>query len=438
MNFDEIITAMAKAKALIGRIETLRSNLDREWATQFSIFEPTGSDERTFSKIIRLLLDPKGSHGQGSLFLKAFLEHLYETFQDNDKIKNFLNLDLKKATVVCDSPTGKGRFIDVTVKIEDKKFGIENKHWFKDLDDQVSNYLEAVDFLVYLSIDRKSPHDRSIPKTECEKAIHDGRLLLMHYECSQQPSRDMENISEERPIADFSEWLKRCEQIAKPDKIRWYLGEISQRINTYLYGRSPFMSDAILNKEDVLLDNKDATNAFLELYPLYWDLAKKLVDNFCSRLKGKFDTELKLEPLAGKWEMGRCNTSPSEKGTHHGGEIIISIIRRGVENEQFSVFFYENYYREMFFQWESKDTSHHTKFLNSFNTAFLNSFNAATKDSNEGCAWIRFPERDFRTLPTVKKLYEFYKDQHETSELAGITRELVERSIDFLKKITTP
>ena len=92
-NSSMIISAMKKANTMIGYMEAMRSNFDRKLATKFSIFEPTGYDERTISKIIRLLLDPKGGHGQGSNFLKEFLKYLCETLPNNNKITGFKNPD---------------------------------------------------------------------------------------------------------------------------------------------------------------------------------------------------------------------------------------------------------------------------------------------------------------------------------------------------------
>jgi hypothetical protein len=417
-NEQRIISAMEKANTMIRHMEEALSNLDRKLATKFSIFEPTKCDERTMSKIIRLLLDPRGSHGQGQLFLETFLEHLHKSFPDKGKITKFLDRDLKGATVICEA-CADGRFIDVFVTAGDRKFGIENKLWADDRKDQVKDYLKHVDFLIYLSIDGKLPS--SIKLIECKKAIDDGRLLIMQYECSSRPSQD--NIPEKSAIADFSDWLKRCEQIAESDKVRWYLREVLQLINTVFYGRSPFMSDSILT--EILLKHKDVTEAFADLLDCQNDLTNKLVGNFCIKLKEKFEAALK--PLAEEWKMVEYN-APTTQSPKGGGKPIINImsLQGGVEN--FEVLFWDIENRNMLFRWNSQNTEHCEK--------FQEIFDSKGDFHKYGDACKQFPVfYDFRKPTALKKLNEFYHDRDDASELAGVTNDLVKKTILFLQSI---
>ena len=50
--------------------------LDRRLARNFNAFDYLRPDEQQLSKLIANLLDPKGKHGQGDVFLRRFLDLL--------------------------------------------------------------------------------------------------------------------------------------------------------------------------------------------------------------------------------------------------------------------------------------------------------------------------------------------------------------------------
>ena len=427
MDSNSIISAMKQANSMILSIEEMRSYLDRRLATKFSIFDPMGYGERTLSKIIGMLLDPKGNHGQGSMFLKEFLEVLCLANTRNEKIRNFLTNNLENAKVKCEYGTKEGRFIDVVVTAGNLKFGIENKINAGDLNNQVADYLESVDFLVYLSKDRMSPSEYSISQDECEKAIQSGSLLIMHYKSSSTSYHIKESaLSDNISTACLSGWLKRCEHTSESDKVRWYLREVLELIHAKIYGERTFMGDCML--DDILLKNKEVTDAFIELHQYHDSLTDKLVENFCNCMVKKFKQA--LQPFSEWLEIidnppNRQSLEAAVKGAQNGAKSIIDITPHNGKFGHFNVFFWGTEYRGMYFQWNSHNNSNHETFKTFFNGDIGN---------EHGYVWKQFEIQDFRSPDALKKLNEFHHDR-EASELAILVKEVVDSAVNFFKNL---
>ncbi|OZB38340.1 MAG: hypothetical protein B7X48_13595 [Acidiphilium sp. 34-60-192] len=93
----------------------------------FSMFQP---DERRVARILADLLDPKGRHGQGDLFLSAFLFAVgLPSLRRNDRV-----------SVVVDEVTSEGRLVDITVNTSNSLLGIEVKLFSGQQKNQLQDY----------------------------------------------------------------------------------------------------------------------------------------------------------------------------------------------------------------------------------------------------------------------------------------------------------
>ena len=70
---DRMFRTLGPRLAAARRIER---ELDRVLASRFSPFDYLRTDERGLSRIVADLLDPNAAHGQGSLFLRSFLDKI--------------------------------------------------------------------------------------------------------------------------------------------------------------------------------------------------------------------------------------------------------------------------------------------------------------------------------------------------------------------------
>ncbi|MFP3040578.1 PD-(D/E)XK nuclease family protein [Treponema primitia] len=111
----------------------LHEEIARISGENFNIFEilNLSTDELKHSKFIATLLDPKGAHGQGEIFLKCFLNLIDKDVPSDD--------DLKKIEVDKEFSIESGR---IDILLHSDKFEIinENKIYANDQPKQLSRY----------------------------------------------------------------------------------------------------------------------------------------------------------------------------------------------------------------------------------------------------------------------------------------------------------
>lgn len=88
--------------------------------------------EVTHSKIIAGFLKPQGSHGQGDLFLRLFLQ----TIEKNNKI----DMDTSNAKVYTEYGKGVDGRLDIFIENGSHSIIIENKIYARDQGEQLSRY----------------------------------------------------------------------------------------------------------------------------------------------------------------------------------------------------------------------------------------------------------------------------------------------------------
>lgn len=190
---------MAETSKLLGNISLLRHKLKLDQNSTgsrfnlFKIIDLTTDEVRLHSQIIAELLNPKGSHGQGALFLEKFIESTgtQGILQDLDGVNVIVEFSIGPVT----NTTG-GR---IDILIRDQKNNlliIENKIYAGDQENQLLRY-----FNFAKSIEEKGGHFSIIYLTLFEKAASDYSLgnTLTH--------DDYISISYQQTIVD---WLESC------------------------------------------------------------------------------------------------------------------------------------------------------------------------------------------------------------------------------------
>lgn len=131
---------------------------------EFNVFYVQGiaSDEVRVCRFIRELIDPKGSHGQGPVFLRGFIKNVLKLDESS-----FTDEDYSEAHVSREELIDESRRIDLVVRIKDRLFPIEVKVYAKDQDRQCLDYYNyAVNMdpdtkIYYLTLDGHEPSDES-------------------------------------------------------------------------------------------------------------------------------------------------------------------------------------------------------------------------------------------------------------------------------------
>ena len=189
---------------------------DRQFASRFNVFDLIEPDENKLSDVLKILLDPKGAHGQGDLFLRLLIKQLGTGLS---------TLHTKHATVQREAPTHGiekyRRRIDVFVDAGDL-VAVENKVDSPEQPDQVNDYLahlrycvrgtERKTILIYLTPDRRRPD--SLGAAAFESAQAEGRLRCWGYR------------------RELREWLEECRETCAARRIQDFLSEFIHCIET--------------------------------------------------------------------------------------------------------------------------------------------------------------------------------------------------------------
>ena len=212
----------------------------------FSIMSMENSERYTHSAFIAELLNPKGSHYHGNIFLKLFLNEVL-------KIDSYDDIDLDNVTVIIEEYIGeinsnftKGGYIDIVIKYNNGSvIVIENKINASDQKGQLlryKNYYHDCN-LIYLTKDRKEPSKESY-YIDDENKIDLKDVLLISYE------------------NHIKNWLEKChkEAIEQPmlrEIIKQYLNLVKKITNQTTNNK---MSDEIRN-----LINEENVDSIIQL-----------------------------------------------------------------------------------------------------------------------------------------------------------------------------
>lgn len=186
-----------------------------ELAPDFNLVDYLRNNEVALSRYLGLLLDTKGVHGQGELFLRGLLQRLGQP--------GFEPLDLLR--VELEQRTHSGRFLDIYLEFRGGVIGIENKPWAADQDKQLEDYARFL-----------------------QMSARGGQWLLV-YACNWDPSEA--SLSEDQRKAleqtgnflrlDFlqiAEWLDDSACHTRAPKVRLFVEALSAYVRQQVNGES--------------------------------------------------------------------------------------------------------------------------------------------------------------------------------------------------------
>jgi|SRR5690554_651745 len=177
----------------IGLITDKYEEIERITGEKYNIFSILGksSDELAHSRFISNLLNPKGSHGQGGMYLRLFIDYMKAKFFRNNESQNktdsnikVLNEFLTEAascktevnTGLVDQISEEGGRIDILLESGQNHIIIENKLYATDQLKQLVRYNNFSNHapIFYLTINGKDASKDS--KQNLEEGIHYFRI----------------------------------------------------------------------------------------------------------------------------------------------------------------------------------------------------------------------------------------------------------------------
>jgi len=210
---------LAAISVHIAQAEEQQRELDRKEATRFNVFDLIEPEENKLSDVLKLLLDPRGSHGQGDLFLRLLLQQLGFS-PDHLRTASARAHREAPAQVV----SNQRRYIDVLVE-SGVLLAIENKVDAPDQPKQVKDYLGYLArratsarqqySLIYLTPDCHTPD--SLDALELQAARQERRLHCWSYQ------------------RELRAWLDLCRDNCEAPKIRHFLSDFISYIETDLH-----------------------------------------------------------------------------------------------------------------------------------------------------------------------------------------------------------
>ena len=226
-------------------------------APSFSIFKYFSTSEDDITKILRDLLDPRGDHAQGALYLQAFLAQLRLPFTVPEQ-------ELGRATIRTQVRTPFNRRPDLLIEVPGRLvLGLENKINAADQHEQVKDYVEFVQSrpqghnnwaFVFLTLDGSPPSPRSISPEARKELEKEHRLLCLSYR------------------KEIHDWLQSCIGPCRAESVRAFVTDMSAWVRTL----SPGAQNGGLMAEDLA---KDLTVKFLSGNPKYVAVALSVIDN---------------------------------------------------------------------------------------------------------------------------------------------------------------
>lgn len=186
-----------------------------ELAPDFSLVDHLRNNEVALSRYLGLLLDTKGVHGQGELFLRGLLQRLEQPgFEPQDLLR-----------VELEQRTHSGRFLDIYLEFRGGVIGIENKPWAADQDKQLEDYARFL-----------------------QMSARGGQWLLV-YACNWEPSETSLNPEQREALEqagnflrlDFlqiAEWLDDSACHTRAPKVRLFVEALSAYVRQQVNGES--------------------------------------------------------------------------------------------------------------------------------------------------------------------------------------------------------
>lgn len=255
-------------------------------APDFFIFDYLRTDEMGVSRCIGDLLNPKGKHGQGDLFLSHFLKALdssiltnseYEESTENGAatIRQWDTVSTDGCKVRLEQGIDQQRRIDLYLTFKNGEIiGIENKPWASDQANQLKDYATYIEkqalnkpwLLIYLCNSEAS--ESSIDKETRQKLSTQGKLITLNFNF-------------------LIDWLLACVAAVRAPTVRVFIEEFAKYIRKNINGD---MDMSVKNEvKKIILDGNFEAAMFVSkaINDVKKELLSRLHSDLCIEVAAK-------------------------------------------------------------------------------------------------------------------------------------------------------
>lgn len=266
----------------LAALREARNRFSDQLAPEFRIFDYLRTDEMGLSTCIAALLDPNGKHGQGSIFLDAFLKNI-----GVDGLTN-----TKNCQVSTEKQANGQRRLDIFLEFPDGiMIGIENKPWASCQDKQLADYADYLEKiargrewkLVFLS--NRDPEEKSLARARREKLESDGWFVRQSY-------------------GDIIDWLDYCSSKTRALVVRVFIEELAKFIRTKINGEIEMSDEKEVSK--AVLKSSETVGSAIQIVKAWNGIKKELLNTFRHDLLHELNKEgLILE----NWGLDKWNAT---------------------------------------------------------------------------------------------------------------------------------
>jgi len=258
--------------------------LRRRLGVAFHIARYAAKDEISLNRIVADLLSPQGFHGQGSAFLKLFIETLTERVRFDEA---------EKWRVVPSHRTVNGRYVDLAIfRWNDVAIYLECKPWAEEGQEQLGDYAkdllkrtEAEKILAFAPGDSEREPE-TLPREVREK-LGDRYTKIPFQRAGAGPS--------------IVEWLERCAEVCEASNVRLFIDDLRDFLGAEFGDekRKAMAEDSFVDLlKDSVTENKDRLRTVLRLERLAVELRKEIPRRFLRELGAQLRRE-----MGPKWEI---------------------------------------------------------------------------------------------------------------------------------------
>ncbi|MBC6409618.1 MAG: PD-(D/E)XK nuclease family protein [Ekhidna sp.] len=183
----------------------------------FNVFHILSPKETQLARFIGELLNPKGVHAQGQLFLDQFVDSFFLRKKAFFKNAKSIDISLEYANKSLDGP------IDIFMLFENRfAVAIENKPFANGGERQIMRYCDFMAkkygynyLMIYLERQGENPTEKSLSKDKREKLEKENKFLVISY-------------------SKIRDWINNCIEVLKEtgaERLTILLEEFAEHIN---------------------------------------------------------------------------------------------------------------------------------------------------------------------------------------------------------------
>ena len=301
---------------LAPRLETAQSlehELDTHLARRFNVFDYLRTDELGLSRVVADLLNPKGKHGQGAIFLGLMLDGCgLEAHLARLEVRDAVEIEVEKA--IKDN-----RRLDICVRIGGRCLAIENKPYAGDQSRQVRDYLAWLQdggfekyALIYLSPSGEGPSPESVKPSDLDGIDDDGHFKIMPYHGAGEGEWE-DGFDDRRLGYTLAEWFSDCRKNCKVERLCWFFREAEAFCEQRFGGRTVGSSQLETISKFVVSDERH-WSVGLQVHEALPEIMKTVSLNFLEKV---WNTYLETSGFEYPEDVGRqwAYYSPTRKNT---------------------------------------------------------------------------------------------------------------------------